>query len=251
MNPPSLSSALNELAKGGLVVQDSTQNRIFSRINTSQLSDSASVRSGATRISTASTTDSSSANKAAAILANNASKRKQPPVMASTLLAVGVFMHGPEPPSSLLSSVNVDIENRSNTSGAVSDLICVRAGTASEWSKPFSIRGLGRPALVSFKSTSDIIGSNQSKNGTGNGNSNLLSKYELTVSARPCTLPSLGSVFRRTILVTLSPRFLIINHIDPLLAAAFRKKGEGKSESLFSNLSPFSAQIQIQRIVIG
>jgi hypothetical protein len=38
--------------------------------------------------------------------------------------------------------------------------------------------------------------------------------------------------------VTLSPRFLIINHIDPLLAAAFRKKGEGKSDSLFSNVSP-------------
>lgn len=137
------------------------------------------------------------------------------PATASTLLALGVFMWGPP------------VE--------AGDLCSVRIGN-SEWSRPWGLRTtVGRPALIVLKDPPCTA--SERKGGR------FPAQYDVVASARPCVVAmdanssadasdgrdgaalmlgggtmimssQLGDVFRRSTLVTLSPRFVIVNRID-------------------------------------
>ena len=138
------------------------------------------------------------------------------PATASTLLALGIFMWGPP----------VD----------AGDLCSVRIGN-SEWSRPWGLRTtVGRPALIVLKDPPCTASERKS--------GRFSAQYDVVASARPCTdamddnssaldasggrdgsalmlgggtmimSSQLGDVFRRSTLVTLSPRFVIVNRID-------------------------------------
>lgn len=139
---------------------------------------------------------------------------------ASMLLAVGVYMYGP---------MRNDDESCS-----------LRIGD-SEWSNPFPLRGVGRPSLVVVKEKKGLSNSDKTaptpvlSNSTDNSSAinrfvaTGLSQFEFAVSSQPCTYNPFGPAFWRTMVVTVSPRFLFVNHLDPYIAAAFRSLGHASN----------------------
>lgn len=209
MRPPSIYSALAVTAMADRIGTDN--------------SDAMTARSAR------STRTGITANTSATGGTTGLSMSAQPPIAAaSTLLAVGIYMYGP-------SSAG---DGSSSGSGAELEACAVRVGSGSAWSQPFPLRGVGRPGLVVVRekereehgdgkgagASSPPSSSGSSADAAGVTPTPSLSprQYELAVSSRPCTISS-GGVFRRTVLVTLSPRFLFVNHLDPFIAAAFRR----------------------------
>ena len=145
------------------------------------------------------------------------------PASATTLLSMGILLYGPDP--------------------ACEDQCAVKVGD-SAWSLPFPLANVGRPSLVVIKDRDNAGGSSGAGSDAaapspdGDTPSTTTStaslrlpttqhQYDLSVSVTPAFYgsdPSLLPLYRRTLSVTLSPRFLIANQLDAHLAAALHAR---------------------------
>lgn len=112
---------------------------------------------------------------------------------AGELLSLGVFLHTPPP-------------------GAEAQL-AIRVGTQGTWSFPFPINTLGRPGIVSVTGA-DLTTPPRGLLPSKSKDASLISRLDIAVNPIMATKFLPDPVFEKSIAVSLSPRYILINKLD-------------------------------------